>query len=52
MHSVVIMQTGNKKLENFAQLAAEYGFFLKMAAVTIVVLAAGFFLRKPPASTS
>lgn len=41
----VIKNTGNKKLENLAQLATEYGYFMKMAAVTVVILIAGYILR-------
>ena len=41
-------QAGNKTLENFATIAAEYVFLLKLTAAAVAVLIAGFFLRKRP----
>jgi hypothetical protein len=39
-------------LENFSVIASEYGFLLKMIAAAVVVVIAGFFLRKRPEPTS
>jgi hypothetical protein len=42
----------DKKLENFSIIATEYGFLLKMIAAAVVVVIAGYFLRKRPEPTS
>ncbi len=34
------------EMENYFLLAAEYGFFIKMSGVVLVILVAGFLLRK------
>ncbi len=41
-------QAGNKKLENFSLIAAEYGFLLKMTAAAVAVIIVGILLRKRP----
>ena len=36
-------------MENYAVLVTEYGFFMKMTAVVLAAIAAGFLIKKRPA---